>query len=217
MPFAPDSPGENSFVHAELPIRQIELVGSEMEVTIAVVVVVVLIPVVYIVGTYNSLVALRNHVPESWSNVDTELMRRYDLIPNLVAAVKGYAAHEQETLQRVIELRNTCMADHGSVRHQEGTEKALVSASAKVTRCCGRLSRPKSQHEVSLALQVELVNTEDRIQAARRFYNGNVRDYRNLCEGFPSLLVAKLFGFERRDFFDVDPVVRESPSVQINA
>jgi LemA protein len=187
-----------------------------MEVTIVAVVVVVLISVVYIVATYNSLVALRNHVPESWSNVDTELMRRYDLIPNLVAAVKGYATHEQETLQRVIELRNTCMADRGSIRHQEGTEKALVGAVQKLLAVAEGYPDLKASRNF-LGLQVELVNTEDRIQAARRFYNGNVRDYRNLCEGFPSLLVAKMYGFEPHDFFDVDPVVRESPSVQINA
>jgi LemA protein len=187
-----------------------------MEMAAVVVFVVALIAVVYIAATYNSLVALRNHVPESWSNVDTELMRRYDLIPNLVAAVKGYAAHEQETLQRVIELRNICMADHGSVRHQEGTEKALVSAVQKLLAVAEGYPDLKASKNF-LALQVELVNIEDRIQAARRFYNGNVRDYRNLCEGFPSLLVARSLGFERSDFFDVDPVVRESPSVQISA
>ncbi len=103
-----------------------------MEQTIVIAIIVVLIPVVYIATTYNSLVRLRNHITESWSNVDTELTRRYELIPNLVAAVKGYAAHERETLQRVIELRKTCMADHGSVGHQEGTEKQLVDAVQKL-------------------------------------------------------------------------------------
>ena len=186
-----------------------------MELTIVIVVVAVLLPVIYITATYNSLVALRNHISDSWSNVDTELMRRYELIPNLVAAVKGYAAHERETLQRVIELRNTCMADHGSVRHQEGTERQLVSAVQKLLAVAEAYPDLKA-NENFLELQKELVNTEDRIQAARRFFNGNVRDYRNLCEGFPSVLIANLFGFERRDFFDVDPAVRKAPSVQIS-
>ena len=140
-------------------------------------------------------------------------MRRYELIPNLVAAVKGYAAHERETLERVIELRNTCMADQGSVRHQEGTEKQLVTAVQKLLAVAEAYPDLKADKNF-LDLQEELVNTEDRIQAARRFYNGNVRDNRNLCEGFPSNLIANMFGFESRSFFDVDPTVREVPSAK---
>ena len=86
-------------------------------------VVVLLLPVVYAIATYNTLVTLRNHISEAWSNIDTELKRRYELIPNLVATVKGYAKHERETRERVIELHNQCKADQGSVDHQEGTEK----------------------------------------------------------------------------------------------
>ena len=177
--------------------------------------IVIAIPLIYIAATYNSLVVLRNHIPESWSNVDTELMRRYELIPNLVAAVKGYAAHERETLERVIELRNTCMADHGSVHHQEGTEKQLVSAVQRLLAVAEDYPDLKA-NENFLALQRELVNTEDRIQAARRFYNGNVRDYRNLHEGFPSNMIASMFGFEQHDFFNVDPAVREAPGVSLD-
>ena len=99
---------------------------------IVVPVAILLIIVIYIISIYNALVRLRNHIGDAWSNVDTELTRRYDLIPNLVAAVKGYASHERETLERVIELRNTCIADTGSVRHQEGTEKQLVGALQKL-------------------------------------------------------------------------------------
>lgn len=106
-----------------------------MEFTLVIVGVRVLIPVIYVAATYNSLINLRNHIRDSWSNVDTELVRRYDLIPNLVAVVKGYAAHERETLKRVIELRNTCMADHGSVIHQEGSAALLQWQ-------CSRLPQP---------------------------------------------------------------------------
>ena len=169
----------------------------------------------YIAATYNSLVVLRNHVPESWSNVDTELIRRYELIPNLVAAVKGYVTHERETLERVIELRNTCMADHGSVHHQEGTERQLVSAVQKLLALAEDYPDLKANQNF-LELQRELVNTEDRIQAARRFYNGNVRDYRNLREKFPSSMVAALFGFEQHDFFNVDSAVREAPAISLD-
>lgn len=185
-----------------------------MEQTIVIAIIVVLIPVVYIATTYNSLVRLRNHITESWSNVDTELTRRYELIPNLVAAVKGYAVHERETLQRVIELRKTCMADHGSVSHQEGTEKQLVDAVQKLLAVAEAYPDLKADRNF-LELQNELVNTEDRIQAARRFYNGNVRDYRNLCESFPSSLVASQFNFGSRDFFNVDSAVREAPAIQV--
>ena len=174
---------------------------------------VIAVPLIYVVTTYNSLVALRNHIADAWSNVDTELTRRYDLIPNVVQTVKGYAKHEQETLARVVELRKTCMADHGSVSHQEGTEKELVIAVQKLLAVAEDYPDLKADAHF-LELQKELVNTEDRIQAARRFYNGNVRDYRNKCESFPSSLIAGQFGFESRDFFDVDPAVRAAPLLQ---
>lgn len=174
---------------------------------------ILLLPVIYVIATYNTLVTLRNHISEAWSNVDTELKRRYELIPNLVSTVKGYAKHERETLERVVELRNTCMADHGSVSHQEGTEKQLVGAVQKLLAVAEAYPDLKADKNF-LELQKELVNTEDRIQAARRFYNGNVRDYRNKCEAFPSNLIAGMFSFKPRDFFDVDPAVREAPTVR---
>jgi LemA protein len=175
---------------------------------------ILLIIAIYVVSIYNALVRLRNHISDAWSNVDTELIRRYELIPNLVAAVKGYAAHERETLERVIELRNTCIEDTGSVRHQEGTEKQLVGAMQKLLALAESYPDLKADQHF-LQLQEELVNTEDRIQAARRFYNGNVRDYRNLREGFPSNLVANFFSFQDASFFDVQPSVRTAPAVEL--
>ncbi|MEN8253879.1 MAG: LemA family protein [Verrucomicrobiota bacterium] len=178
-----------------------------------IIVVAVLLPAVFVIATYNTLVALRNHISEAWSNIDTELKRRYELIPNLVETVKGYAKHERETLERVIELRNQCMADHGSVNHQEGTEKQLVGAVQKLLAVVESYPDLKANKNY-LELQKELVNTEDRIQAARRFYNGNVRDYRNKCEAFPSNIIASMFKFQPLDFFNVDPAVREAPSLK---
>ena len=178
-----------------------------------IIIAVLLLPVVFVIATYNTLVALRNHISEAWSNIDTELKRRYELIPNLVATVKGYAQHESETLERVIELRSLCMADHGSVSHQESTEKQLVGAMGKLLAVAEAYPDLKADKNY-LQLQQELVNTEDRIQAARRFYNGNVRDYKNKCEAFPSNLIAGLFNFKPRDFFNVDSAVREAPSLQ---
>jgi LemA protein len=172
-----------------------------------------LVPVFYVVVQYNGLVGLRNHIAESWSNVDTELKRRYDLIPNLVSTVKGYAAHEQSVLERVTELRDRCVASRGAVGDQARDEVQLVDALKQL------LVRVESYPQLKadahfLQLQRELVNTEDRIQAARRFYNGNVRDYRNKCETFPSSLVAGTFNFPPADFFSVPPVVQAVPDVQ---
>ncbi len=167
------------------------------------------LPALFVIVQYNGLVSLRNHIRDSWANIDTELKRRYDLIPNLVATVKGYAAHEREVLERVIELRNRCAANNGSVVSQQGDEQQLVDNLKQVLVLVESYPALKADQHF-LKLQGELVNTEDRIQAARRFYNGNVRDYRNKSESFPSNLVAGLFNFAPIDYFDVDPSVRDA-------
>jgi LemA protein len=174
---------------------------------------VVLLPLIYVIAQYNALVALKNYIAESWSNVDTELKRRYDLIPNLVATVKGYAAHERGLLEHVTELRNRCAANNGSVPDQTRDERQLVEALKQLLVVVENYPQLKADQNY-LQLQKELVNTEDRIQAARRFYNGNVRDYRNKCEMFPSSLVAKILGFKSEDdFFSVPPSVAAVPDV----
>ena len=177
--------------------------------------VIILIPVIFLIATYNTLVALRNHISDAWSNIDTELKRRYDLIPNLISTVKGYAAHEKEVFERVTELRSQCIANTGKVSEQTGSEQMLVAALQKMLAVVENYPQLKADAHF-LELQKELVNTEDRIQAARRFYNGNIRDYRNKCQAFPSSIVASMFGFELRDFFDVEPAVREVPSIKEN-
>jgi LemA protein len=175
--------------------------------------VIILVPVIWVVVQYNSLVALKNYISESWSNVDTELKRRYDLIPNLVATVKGYAAHERAVLERVTELRNRCAANHGPVGDQARDEVQLVDALKQLLVVVENYPQLKADQNF-LQLQKELVNTEDRIQAARRFYNGNVRDYRNRRETFPSNLVANMFNFQSEEFFSVPPSVKEVPNVE---
>jgi LemA protein len=175
--------------------------------------VVLLLPVVYVVVQYNWLVSLRNYISESWSNVDTELKRRYDLIPNLVATVKGYAAHEREVLERVTQLRERCVANNGSPAEQAKDETQLVDALKQMLVVVENYPQLKADQQF-LNLQQELITTENRIQAARRFYNGNVRDYRNKCETFPSNLVAQTFGFQPQEFFSVSPSVKEVPDVE---
>jgi LemA protein len=174
--------------------------------------VIFLLPIVYVVLTYNTFVALRNHIRDAWGNIDTELKRRYDLIPNLVATVKGYAAHEKEIFERVSQLRSQCLASRGSVQQQATDEIQLVGALQQLLGVVENYPQLKADQNF-LKLQKELVNTEDRIQAARRFFNGNVRDYRNKCETFPSSIIAGAFGFQPEDYFSVSPSVREVPDV----
>jgi LemA protein len=174
---------------------------------------VVLLPAVWVMVQYNWLVSLRNYISESWSNVDTELKRRYDLIPNLVATVRGYAAHEREVLERVTHLRERCVANDGSPTEQARDEVQLVDALKQLLVVVENYPQLKADQHF-LKLQQELVTTENRIQAARRFYNGNVRDYRNKCETFPSNLVAQMFGFQPQEFFSVPPSVKEVPNVE---
>lgn len=177
---------------------------------------VLLVPALYVIVQYNGLVGLRNHIAEAWSNVDTELKRRYDLIPNLVATVQGYAAHERALLERVTELRNRCLGNQGPVPEQVRDELQLVDALRQLLVRVEAYPELKADRHF-LELQRELVNTEDRLQAARRFYNGNVRDYRNKCETFPSSVVAGVFGFPPASFFSVPPAVREVPDVELEA
>jgi LemA protein len=172
-----------------------------------------LVPLVWLVLQYNSLIGLRNYVSNAWANIDTELKRRYDLIPNLVAVVNGYAAHEHATLERVIALRNRCAANRGPVAAQAADETGLVAALQQLLVVVENYPQLKSDENFR-ALQTELINTENRIQAARRFYNGNLRDFRNKCESFPSNLVARAFGFQPEEFFSVPPAVKEAPNVQ---
>ena len=185
-----------------------------MWIPLAVIGAVVLLPVIYVVATYNTLVALRNHIRDAWSNIDTELKRRYELIPNLVATVKGYAAHEKEIFERITQLRAQCMASQGRPEQQAVDENQLVAALQRMLAVVENYPQLKADQNF-LELQHELVNTEDRIQAARRFFNGNVRDYRNKCQTFPSSLIAGTFGFESQDYFQVHPSVRDVPDVEL--
>jgi len=175
----------------------------------------VFVLLLFVFGMYNRLVRARNHCDEAWHNIDTELKRRYDLIPNLVNCVKGYAKYEREVLERVTQLRAECVANTGSPESQAASENKLVRALAALLVRVERYPELKASANF-LQLQEELVNTEDRIQAARRFYNGNVRENNNLVEMFPTSLIAALCGFRRREFFEVEDIrERHTPSAAL--
>ena len=152
---------------------------------------------------YNSLVRTRQHVRESWSDIDTELKRRYDLVPNLVAAVKGYASHEKELFKSITEARAQAVASSGSPGTQAADEKPLVDGMRRLFAVAEGYPELKAS-ENYLALQHELSNTEDRIQRARRYFNANVREMNTRVEVFPSNIIAGLFSFTPEEFFEVE-------------
>lgn len=173
---------------------------------------IVALVVLYVMSTYNGLVRLRQQVRESWSGIDTELKRRYNLIPNLVETVKGYASHEQETLDRVISARAKAVDSIGSPESQAHDENVLVGALRQLFAVVENYPDLKANQNF-LQLQGELTATEDRIQASRRFYNANVRDMNTRIEVFPSNLIASLFGFEEEQFFEIEDAARGVPRV----
>lgn len=175
----------------------------ELLIPILIVGAVVLLPLVWLVANYNRMARTRQHIKESWSGIDVELKRRYELIPNLVETVKGYAKHERETLERVIELRNRAAANHGSAASQAVDESALMMGVKQLFAVAEAYPELKADQHF-LSLQKELANTEDRIAAARRFFNGNVREMNQLCQTFPTNLIASMFGFASGDFFQLD-------------
>lgn len=173
-----------------------------------------MLPLFWFIGTYNGLVRTRNTCDEAWSDIDTELKRRYDLIPNLVETVKGYATHEKQVLEGVIAARNRACGTHGSVADQARDEREFVGALKQLFAVVEGYPELKSNRNF-LELQRELANTEDRIQAARRFYNGNVRDLNTRVEMVPSNMVAGMFNFTRKEFYEVeDAAVRAAVKVE---
>ena len=175
----------------------------------------ILIALLWLIGTHNGLVRMRNHVRESWSDVDTELKRRHDLVPNLVRAVKGHARHEQEAITRVVEARGRALTARTSP-HSASREEDALGGSLRALFAVAEAYPDLRADTNFLSLQRELANTEDRIQAARLFYNADVRELNDRVEAVPSSAVAALFGFERAEFFELDsPAEREAARVSI--
>ncbi len=163
---------------------------------------VVVVVVLWVVFAYNRLVALTNRSAEGWSDIDVQLKRRYDLIPNLVEAVRGYMKHEAGTLEKVTDARTKAMGAQ-SVGDHAAAENILTGALKSLFAVSEAYPDLKASSNF-VELQRELSDTENKIQAARRFYNSVVIDLQNALEQFPTNLIGNMFGFKTRDFFQLD-------------
>lgn len=179
-------------------------------------IIIVAVLLVWLIATYNGLIRGRTRTDEAWSDITVQLKRRYDLIPNLVNAVKGYAKHEEKVFSEVTQARAAAMGA-GSVAEKAQTENQLAGALKSLFAVAEAYPELKASDNFK-ELQGELVDAEDKIQAARRFYNGNARDYNIKLQVFPTNLIAGMLGFKPRDFFEVDnqAQVEQAPEVSFD-
>jgi LemA protein len=178
-----------------------------------IILVVVVLLVLFVIGAYNGLVRSRNQVDNAWSQIDVQLKRRIDLIPNLVETVKGYAEHEKSTLDAVINARNAAMAAPSTPAGQGAADTQITAALRQLFALSEAYPDLKANQNF-LALQEELTATEGRVSYARQFYNDSVLGYNNKLQTFPTVVLAGMFNFVKRDFFQADPADRQVPKVQ---
>ena len=177
-----------------------------------IILIVVAVIVLYVISTYNGLVVLRNKVKDQWSQIEVQLKRRADLIPNLVETVKGYAAHEKDTLEAVVSARNKAVS--------ATTPEAEMQANGELSQALGRLfalteAYPDLKANTNFVdLQNQLKETEDKISYSRQFYNDTVLKYQNKKESFPSNIIAGMFGFKTFKFFEAEEQDRKVPEVK---
>jgi len=167
------------------------------------------------VGIYNSLVKLRNMSEQSWSDIDVQLKRRYDLVPNLVETVKGYASHEKDTFEKVVQARNAAM-QASSPENKAQAENMLQSTLRSLFALAESYPELKANQNFA-ELQNELSNIEEQVQLSRRYYNAVVRDLNTKVESVPSNIVANMFGFLKKEYFELDSTEeRKTPQVKFN-
>jgi LemA protein len=167
---------------------------------------------VWIISVFNSIITLRNRTEEAWSDIDVQLKRRYDLIPNLIETVKGYATHERETFDRVTAARAAAMG--AGDRHAKAEAENMLSETLKSLFAVSENYPNLKASQNFLQLQDDLKDAEDKIQASRRFYNANVRDFNTRIQVFPSNVVATQLGFKKYEFFEIGNAA-ERENVQV--
>jgi len=172
---------------------------------------ILVIAILWLIALYNGLIKLKNRTDEAWSDIDVQLKRRYDLIPNLIETVKGYAQHEKETLENVIKARNSAMSAQGTAK--AGAESALSETLKSIFALSESYPDLKANQNF-LKLQDELSDTENKIQASRRFYNTNVRDFNTKIQVFPNNVLAGMLKFTIRDFFQAEASEKENIKVE---
>lgn len=184
-----------------------------------VVLAIILVIVVFVWSTYNGLVTINERVEEAWSDITVQLKRRFDLIPNLVKTVKGYAKHEKEVFENVTKARSAVMnaAESGDIKETAKAEN-MFSSTLKSLFAVAENYPDLKANENFKHLQEELVDTENKIQASRRFYNGATRDLNIKIKRFPAVLLANMLGFKERDFFEVEDkkTVEKAPDVDFS-
>jgi len=179
-----------------------------MGITTIILIIVVLLLIIF-AGLYNRFVKLRTRVREAWADIDVQLKRRYDLIPNLIETVKGYAAHESQTFQNVTEARTKAMGAQGAGEKAEAEN--MLSGALKSLFAVSESYPDLKANQNFMELQRELTDTENKIQSARRFYNTNVRDLNISVESFPSNIIASIFGFTKEVFFELTEEAAKEP------
>lgn len=175
--------------------------------------VVIIVVILGGVGMYNGLIRLKNRVDEAWSDISVQLKRRHDLIPNLIATVKGYATHEKEVFEKVTEARTRAMGAKEGTPEKAEAENALSGTLKSLFAVAENYPELKANQNF-LELQRELTDTEDKIMASRRFYNGNVRDFNTKVEVFPTNIFAGMLNFQKRAFFEMDDSEKENVKVE---
>ncbi len=180
-----------------------------------IILIIVGIIILAIIGVYNRFVTFKNRTTEAWADIDVQLKRRYDLIPNLVNTVKGYAAHEQGTLDAVIQARNTAMQSMAGANLDHTVAESALSGTLKSLFALSENYPDLKANTNFLELQRELSDTENKIQAARRFYNGNVRDFVTALQVFPSNIIGNLFGFKAPEFFELAEGSVEAQPIEV--
>jgi LemA protein len=180
---------------------------------IIIIAIVVLIAIVFVV-MYNGLVRLRNRIDQAWSQIDVQLKRRHDLIPNLIETVKGYAAHEKQTLEGVVAARNAAIQAQSGGPEQQAQAENVLSGALRQLFALSEAYPDLKANQNFLSLQEELTSTEDRIAYSRQFYNDSVNKYDNKIETIPSNIIAGMFGFKGREYFKAEEGASEVPKVQ---